>query len=61
MRVPRKIEDFSGCIKGIGLKDNIDGGGGGIRTHGPQKGTAVFKTASLDHSDTPPCYFLKLF
>ncbi len=30
------------------------GGGGGIRTHGPLAGTTVFKTVSLDHSDTPP-------
>ena len=29
-------------------------GGGGIRTHGTLSRTAVFKTASFDHSDTPP-------
>ena len=30
------------------------GGGGGIRTHGTVSGTAVFKTAALNHSTTPP-------
>ena len=30
------------------------GGGGGIRTHGTLAGTAVFKTAALNHSTTPP-------
>src|SRR5262249_14727531 len=30
------------------------GGGGGIRTHGPREGPAVFKTAAFDRSATPP-------
>ena len=30
------------------------GGGGGIRTPGTVSGTAVFKTAALNHSATPP-------
>ncbi len=30
------------------------GGGGGIRTPGEPKPTAVFKTAAIDHSATPP-------
>ena len=30
------------------------GGGGGIRTHGTVSRTAVFKTAALNHSATPP-------
>src|SRR5215212_8647211 len=30
------------------------GGGGGIRTHGAVTRTAVFKTATLNHSATPP-------
>src|SRR5204863_7305464 len=30
------------------------GGGGGIRTHGGVTPTAVFKTAALNHSATPP-------
>ena len=34
----------------------VGGGGGGIRTHGPGKGTTVFKTVTIDHSDTPPRY-----
>ena len=29
-------------------------GGGGIRTHGTRKDSTVFKTASLNRSDTPP-------
>ena len=31
-----------------------NGGGSGIRTHGTLADTTVFKTVSLDHSDTPP-------
>lgn len=34
------------------------GGRGGIRTHGTVAGTTVFKTVSLNHSDTLPYYFL---
>ena len=30
------------------------GGGGGIRTHEPRKELAVFKTAAIDRSATPP-------
>jgi hypothetical protein len=30
------------------------GGRGGIRTHGTIAGTMVFKTISIDHSDTLP-------
>jgi hypothetical protein len=30
------------------------GGRGGIRTHGTLAGTTVFKTVSIDHSDTLP-------
>jgi hypothetical protein len=30
------------------------GGEGGIRTHGTVAGTIVFKTISIDHSDTSP-------
>ena len=32
----------------------IFGGGGRIRTHGRVAPTAVFKTAALNHSATPP-------
>ncbi len=32
----------------------VDGGGGGIRTHGARKRTTVFETAPFDHSGTPP-------
>lgn len=31
-----------------------NGGGGGIRTHGGESPTPVFKTGALDHSATPP-------
>jgi hypothetical protein len=37
--------------------DNLgykDGGRGGIRTHGTVSRTPVFKTGSLNHSDTLP-------
>ena len=32
----------------------INGGGGGIRTHGTLARTTVFETAPIDHSGTPP-------
>ncbi len=32
----------------------VNGGGGGIRTHGGESPTPVFKTGALDHSATPP-------
>ena len=32
----------------------ISNGGSRIRTHGPRKGTTVFKTAAIDHSAIPP-------
>ena len=32
----------------------MNGGGGRIRTHGPDQGTTVFKTAAIIHSATPP-------
>ena len=35
------------------VKD-VCGGGGGIRTHEPRKELAVFKTAAIDRSATPP-------
>ena len=40
-------------IVGMPLK-KLSGGGGGIRTHGTVARTAVFKTAALNHSATPP-------
>lgn len=33
---------------------HLPGGEGGIRTHGTVSGTTVFKTVSLNHSDTSP-------
>lgn len=36
------------------------GGGGEIRTHGRVTPTAVFKTAALNHSATPPVLFYTL-
>ena len=37
------------------MKD-VSGGGGGIRTHEPREELAVFKTAAIVHSATPPCF-----
>ena len=34
--------------------DAENGGGGGIRTHGGLASSAVFRTATIDRSDTPP-------
>src|SRR4051812_27391170 len=36
---------------GVRLKD---GGEGGIRTHGPRKGTPDFESGTFDHSATSP-------
>ena len=36
------------------------GGGGGIRTHGTLAGPTVFKTVTLNRSDTPPGTVLEL-
>jgi hypothetical protein len=36
------------------LLGSSSGGEGGIRTHGTVAGTTVFKTVSLNHSDTSP-------
>lgn len=38
----------------------LTGGGGEIRTHGPIAGSAVFKTAALIHSATPPTNYVAL-
>ena len=32
----------------------LNGGGGGIRTHGRLSPTSVFKTGAFNHSATPP-------
>lgn len=47
----------------------LNGGGGGIRTHGTRERTTVFKTAPINRSGTPPfdCldvslfYYIKIF
>lgn len=41
------------CMSLDGIKQ-ISGGGGEIRTHGRVTPTAVFKTAALNRSATPP-------
>lgn len=38
----------------VGKFDIFNGGRGGIRTHGTVSRTPVFKTGSLNHSDTLP-------
>src|SRR5262245_52826769 len=38
----------------------VDGGEGGIRTHGTRKGTTVFETARFNHSRTSPCSLRRL-
>ncbi len=38
----------------------LNGGGGGIRTHGTRERTTVFKTAPINRSGTPPYDFLDL-
>ena len=36
------------------FSDKLNGGEGGIRTHGPRKGTPVFETDAFSHSATSP-------
>ena len=36
----------------------LNGGGGGIRTHGTRERTTVFKTAPINRSGTPPSNLL---
>ena len=49
----RAVTGLSGLVGCGGVLEAV-GGGGGIRTHGPLAGTTVFKTVTIDHSDTPP-------
>ncbi len=39
---------------GVEVRGHENGGGGEIRTHGRVTPTAVFKTAALNRSATPP-------
>ncbi len=39
----------------------LNGGGGGIRTHGTRERTTVFKTAPINRSGTPPYSCLDVF
>ena len=39
----------------------LNGGGGGIRTHGTLARTTVFKTAPINRSGTPPKDLLNVF
>ena len=45
---------FCGAAGDLWLGDGLDGGEGGIRTHGTREGTTVFETAPIDHSGTSP-------
>src|SRR5687768_16214189 len=49
--VARRGQKFTSNSKNI---MQVDGGWGGIRTHGELAPTAVFKTAALNHSATHP-------
>ena len=46
------------------IVDNIkslNGGGGGIRTHGTRERSTVFKTAPINRSGTPPNSCMDIF
>ena len=48
---------FNDFIKDMRKRNDfrlINGGEGGIRTHGPRKGTPVFETDAFSHSATSP-------
>ena len=44
----------------VSIRASSAGGGGGIRTHGTLAGPTVFKTVTLNRSDTPPGTVLEL-
>ena len=44
-----------------GLYILLNGGEGGIRTHGDASATTVFETAAIDHSATSPYQLYILF
>lgn len=50
-RCPRLIIRKARNLYGSGF---LNGGGGGIRTHGTLARTTVFKTAPINRSGTPP-------
>jgi hypothetical protein len=50
----REISPGHARILRRGRQEKANGGGGGIRTHGTVSRTAVFKTAALNRSATPP-------
>ena len=43
------------------IRPVLNGGGGGIRTHGTRERTTVFKTAPINRSGTPPVSYLNVF
>lgn len=45
------------CIKKEPLQALLNGGRGGIRTHGTLAGSTVFKTGPINHSGTLPFGF----
>lgn len=54
-----KPEDMPTQINTYRLKKSLfrlflNGGGGGIRTHGTRERSTVFKTAPINRSGTPP-------
>ena len=53
---PEKIQPCVGShpTKKATLLGGLNGGGGGIRTHGTLARTTVFKTAPINRSGTPP-------
>ena len=50
-RCPRLIIRKARNLYGLGF---LNGGGGGIRTHGTRERSTVFKTAPINRSGTPP-------
>ncbi len=40
---------------------SLNGGGGGIRTHGTRERSTVFKTAPINRSGTPPNSCMDIF
>ena len=49
--MPKSHNKKARNLYGLGF---LNGGGGGIRTHGTRERSTVFKTAPINRSGTPP-------
>ena len=61
-QIRQDTDQLGGEVGGGAVKGSKNNGGGlGIRTLGTREGSAVFKTAAIDHSANPPSSRNKIF